>query len=38
MGDSAVIEILVVFVPPIIVVAALIIRLVEIRGGKHGKK
>ena len=39
MGIAAVIEeILVTFVPLIIVVVALIIRLVDIRGGKHGKK
>ena len=33
-----IVEILVTFVPLVVVVAALIIRLVEIRGGKHGKK
>ena len=39
MGGSTVIEeILVTFVPLVVVVAALIIRLVDIRGGKHGKK
>ena len=31
-------EILVTFVPLVVVVIALIIRLVDIRGGKHGKK